>query len=58
MPAVVERDAYAVIEGDGDSGLVYRRLSLADVFLSWAGYKDARQPVHKWLSALSARVMS
>ena len=53
VPAVVVRDAYAGIEGDEDSGLVYRRLSLADVFLSWAGYEDARQPVHQWLSALS-----
>ena len=52
VSAVFERDAYAGIEGDEESGLVYRRLSLGDVFLSWAGYKDARQPVHQWLAAL------
>ena len=30
----------------------YRRLSLSDVFLSWAGYRAKGDPLHKAISAL------
>ncbi len=34
-------------------GRLYRRLSLGDVFLSYAGYKPPSQPVHRAIAALA-----
>ena len=49
-PAVLERTVD--VEEHVDADLIYRRLSLSDVFLSWPGYKGAGHPVHRWISEL------
>ena len=55
MPAVFSRrDPVALPAPAPELTRQYRRLSLRDVFLSFAGYKPPNHPVHRALAALSS----
>ena len=54
VPLVLHRDAPADLPSPGlELTRCYRRLGLKDIFLSFAGYRNAGDPVHKAIAALS-----
>ena len=54
-PSVLERDGAGSLSPPApELSWRYRRLGLADVFLSFAGYRDAEHPIHGAIAALSA----
>lgn len=53
IPSVLHRDGPAELPpAPREMFRQYRRLSLRDVFLSYAGYRDAAHPVHQAITAL------
>ncbi len=54
IPSVLRRDGPAELPpAPHELSQQYRRLSLRDVFLSYAGYRDAAHPVHQAIAALT-----
>ena len=54
-PTVLEKDCTVAFSPPApELSWRYRRLSLSDVFLSFAGYRDVEHPIHGAIAALSA----
>ena len=52
-PSVLSRGPVELPPAPPELGRRYKRLNLGDVFLSFAGYKRPRDPVHRAIAALS-----